>query len=100
MNTAVTMKSLRKTKKWFSSASIQIVNGTPFERYGWVSKEYVVLDPPYYIANHPSPVLATPQDDAKILCWLNTYDALRVIGEAEDFYIVSLHGAAGFMKKE
>lgn len=78
----------------------QIVNGTPFERYGWVSKEYVVLDPPYYIANHPSPVLATPQDDAKILCWLNTYDALRVIGEAEDFYIVSLHGAAGFMKKE
>lgn len=78
----------------------QTVNGTPFERYGWVSKEYVVLDPPYYIANHPSPVLATPQDDAKILYWLNTYDALRVIGEAEDFYIVSLQGAAGFMKKE
>ena len=78
----------------------QIVNGTPFERYGWVSKEYVALDPPYYIANHPSPVLAAPQDDAKILCWLNTYDALRVIGEVADFYIVSLHGAAGFMKKE
>ncbi len=91
---------LEESKEMVFIRFYQLVNGTPFERYGWVSKEYVVLDPPYYIANHPSPVLAAPQDDAKILCWLNTYDALRVIGEVADFYIVSLQGAAGFMKKE
>lgn len=91
---------LEKSEEMVFIRFYQTVNGTPFEHYGWVSQEYVILDPPFYIANHPSPVLATPQDDAKILCWLNTYDALRVIGEVENFYIVSLHGAAGFVEKE
>lgn len=75
-------------------------NNNISEKNGWISKEYVILDPPYYIANHPSPVLALPQTNAKKLCYLSTYDSLRVIGEINEYYIVSINCATGFVIKE
>lgn len=78
----------------------EIISDVVFDKYGWISKAYVLLDPPCLIANHPTPIFALPQEDAKKLGYLSTYDSLRVIGEVNDYYIVSCDAAAGFVKKE
>ena len=77
-----------------------IISDTIIDKYGWISKEYVILDPPFFIANHPTAVFALPEENAKKLCCLDTYDSLRIIGEFNSYYIVSLNFAVGFVQKE
>lgn len=97
---AKSVEVLEESNNLYCIIFYDLSNNDISEKKGWISKEYVVLDPPYYIANHPSPVLALPQTNAKKLCYLSTYDSLRVIGEIDEYYIVSINCATGFVIKE
>lgn len=67
---------------------------------GWLDSDYCVCAAPYYIALHPTQVRIAPKVGTSIICYMDTYDSLRVLYEINDYYCVSINGAVGFVEKE
>ncbi|MDR0928144.1 MAG: SH3 domain-containing protein [Oscillospiraceae bacterium] len=66
---------------------------------GWVPSAYVLKDPAYYAATIETPVLAYPAADAKRVGLIDPGTELAIIAETDDYYIVSLRSASGFIAK-
>ncbi|MDR0928322.1 MAG: SH3 domain-containing protein [Oscillospiraceae bacterium] len=66
---------------------------------GWVQSAYVLKDPAYYAASVETPVLAYPAADAKRVGLIDPGTELAIIAETDDYYIVSLRSASGFIAK-
>ncbi len=67
---------------------------------GWLDSDYCICAAAYYIALHPTQIRISPKVDASIICYMDTYDSLRVLYEINDYYCVSINGAVGFVEKE
>ena len=67
---------------------------------GWLDSDYCVCAAAYYIAMHPTQIRIAPKADASLICYIDTYDSLRVLYEINDYYCVSINGAVGFVEKE
>ena len=66
---------------------------------GWVRAEYVIIDPPYFETEQETPVLAYGEADAPRVALLPTGERLPVLLETEGYYVVALHGGAGWIAK-
>ena len=66
---------------------------------GYVSSAYVLLDPEWYESDAATPIYAYPSEDAKRVALMPRGKRVAVITETDDYYVVSLRGAAGFILK-
>src|SRR5699024_5342351 len=68
---------------------------------GWVLTEYVVQNPMTLILRADNvPAYAAPSSQAKKVGSLPAYTRLTVIGEWDDYYVVSLRNAAACIRKD
>ena len=65
---------------------------------GWVREEFLLLDPQYVTFSAETPVLAWPSSDAPWIGLLDAGSAVPVLGEWDEYTIISLRGASGFVK--
>lgn len=73
------------------------VNG---EKYaGWVKGEYVLADPTYFQASVETPVYALPAAGSKRVGLLDIGATHPILGEIDNFMVISLRGACGFVLK-
>lgn len=65
----------------------------------WVRNWYVVLDPAYYITDEQTAVYAYGDTTAPRVALLAKNEELPIIKETDEWCVVSLRGAAGWIKK-
>lgn len=66
---------------------------------GWVRKEYVLVNPDYFIPDGETPVYAMPSGSAKRVGLISGETRYPIIGEIDGFLVISLRGASGFVVK-
>lgn len=66
---------------------------------GYVSSAYVLLDPEWYESDAVTPIHAYPAETAKCIALMPRGKRVAVISETDDYYVVNLRGAAGFILK-
>lgn len=86
-----TFPVLQKDGKWWYVSA----NG----QSGWINSSYALIDPEYFYPATETPVLAYASPDAKRVGLVETGDQLAIIAETNDYYVVSLRGASGFISK-
>ena len=86
-----TFPVLQKNGKWWYVHS----NG----QSGWINSNYALIDPQYFYPATETPVLAYASSDAKRVGLVEGGAQLAIIAETNDYYIVSLRGASGFVSK-
>ncbi len=64
---------------------------------GWVRKEYVLMNPTYFTPNEETPVYAMPCSGSKRVGLIDSGTSYPVIGLFDDFLVISLRGASGFV---
>lgn len=67
---------------------------------GYVRSDYVVVDPAWYTAEAETAVYAMPSVDSKRVGLLPAGNPYMIIDEYENYYVISLRGASGFILKE
>lgn len=65
---------------------------------GWVKNQYVVIDPAMYVTTTETPVYAYP-DSMKRVALLDPGLNLPIIHDSGEWYVVSLRGASGWIRK-
>ena len=66
---------------------------------GWLNADYIVIDPAWYRTDAGTPVYAWNDDHAPKVALLDKNVILPILKEEEDWLIVSLRGAAGWIRK-
>lgn len=66
---------------------------------GWVRKEYVLVNPDYFVPDGETPVYAMPSGSSKRVGLINNEARYPIIGEINGFLVISLRGASGFVSK-
>ena len=66
---------------------------------GWVRSDYIVIDPAYYLTDAQTAVYAYEDTMAPRVALLDGGTKLPIIAEMEDWYVVSLRGASGWIRK-
>ncbi|MBQ3156985.1 MAG: hypothetical protein IJB81_08685 [Clostridia bacterium] len=66
---------------------------------GWVRKEYVLVNPNYFIPDGETPVYALPSGNSKRVGLIYGETGYPIIGEMNGFFAISLRGASGFVAK-
>lgn len=87
---------IAKQDVWFNVVYVD-TNGIRYQ--GWVKGEYVLVNPAYFHAGVETAVYAFPATDAKRVGLLDAGASHPIIGELNDFWIISLRGACGFVEK-
>lgn len=72
-------------------------NASPLQ--GWVLSDYIVRDPSFVTTTKATYVYAVPSRSAKKVGQLISGTQLVVIGEYDDFWVVNLRSASGFIYK-
>ena len=60
---------------------------------------YVLLEPYWFESDAATPIYAYPSEDAERVALMPRGKRVAVIMETDDYYVVSLRGAAGFILK-
>ena len=66
---------------------------------GWVRSDYIVIDPSYYLTDSQTVVYAYGDTLAPRIALLDGGTKLPIIAEMDDWYVVSLRGASGWIRK-
>ncbi len=66
---------------------------------GWINSDYIVINPAWYLAEQETPVYAWNDLSAPKVALLDEDTRLPVLKEEEDWYVISLRGAAGWIHK-
>lgn len=66
---------------------------------GWVNTEYLAVDPAWYVTDADTPVYAWNDTNAPKVALLEKDTQLAVLKIEEDWLVVSLRGAAGWIRK-
>ncbi len=87
---------LEESGVWYRVACQQS-DGTEIQ--GWVRGEYVLRNPRYYTASGSTAVYAMPVNGAKRVGLISGGKEYPIIGEYGGYWVISLRGACGFVKK-
>ena len=66
---------------------------------GWVNKDYVVVNPAWYVTEYKTIVYAWNDEGALKVAQLDEGTRLPILKEDGAWYLVSLRGAAGWIRK-
>ncbi|MBO4885430.1 MAG: SH3 domain-containing protein [Clostridia bacterium] len=66
---------------------------------GWISLDYIVINPAWYVTEKKTPVYAWNDTAAFKVALLDKATRLPILKEEGDWYLVSLRGAAGWIHK-
>lgn len=66
---------------------------------GWVSMDYIAIDPAWYRCDAATPVYAWGDTDAPKVALLSKGDSLPILKDEGDWLVVSLRGASGWIRK-
>ena len=66
---------------------------------GWVKSDYLAIDPAWYVCDETIPVYAFGDHMAPKVALLSRGDKLPILKNEEDWVVVSLRGAAGWIYK-
>ena len=66
---------------------------------GWVKSDYIVIDPAWYRTDASTPVYAWNDTTAPKVALLNRNVTVPVLKEDGDWLVISLRGAAGWVRK-
>lgn len=66
---------------------------------GYVRSDYVLVDPIWYTTEEETPVYAIPSNESKRVGLLPAGNKYMIIAEYDNFYVISLRGASGFILK-
>lgn len=66
---------------------------------GWVKKDYILVNPQYFIPREETPVYAIPSHNSKRVGLISGETSYPIIGELDGFLAISLRGASGFVIK-
>lgn len=87
---------IEENESWYNV----IYSNKEGRRYnGWVRKEYVLINPNYFIPNGETPVYAIPSSSSKCIGLISNGTNYPIIGEFNGFLAISLRGASGFVVK-
>lgn len=84
------------TESWDGWAACYAMDGS---RSGWVRSDYLMIDPSWYVTDEATPVYAWGNTLAPRVALLSSGETLPILLEREDFVVISLRGAAGWIKK-
>lgn len=66
---------------------------------GYLKGAYVLLDPEWYAPTVNTPIYAYPTEDAKRVALMPRGKRVAIIYKTDEYYIVSLRGASGYILK-
>ena len=66
---------------------------------GWLSADYIFINPAWYLTEEATPVYAWNDTASPRVALLDRDSRLPILKEEEDWYLVSLRGAAGWIHK-
>ena len=66
---------------------------------GWVNADYIVINPAWYVTEKKVTVYAWDDISAPKIALLDKDSRLPILKEEEDWYLVSLRGAVGWIHK-
>ncbi len=66
---------------------------------GWINADYIVINPAWYVTEKETAVYAWNDTAAPKVALLDKDTRLPILKEEEDWYLVSLRGAAGWIHK-
>ena len=66
---------------------------------GWINADYIVINPGWYVTEGKTRVYAWNDETALKVALLDKDVKLPILKEDDDWYVVSLRGAAGWIKK-
>jgi len=66
---------------------------------GWINEDYIFINPAWYIANKNTPVYAWNDTAAPRVALLDGDTRLPILKEEGGWYLVSLRGAVGWIRK-
>ena len=66
---------------------------------GWVRSDYIMVDPAYYVTDEAVQVYAYGDTMAPRVALLDKGEKLPILHDAGDWFVVSLRGAAGWIRK-
>lgn len=66
---------------------------------GWINSEYIVINPSWYVTETETAVYAWNDAAAPKVALLDKETRLPILKEEGDWYIVSLRGAVGWVRK-
>lgn len=84
------------TESWDGWATCYAADGS---LTGWVRSDYIMIDPAYYTTDDDTPVYAWGNMLAPRVALLDAGETLPILLDREDWVVVSLRGAAGWIKK-
>ena len=80
--------------EWYDATYMADVHAS-----GYVKIAYVLLEPYWFESDAATPIYAYPSEDAERVALMPRGKRVAVIRETDDYYVVSLRGAAGFILK-
>lgn len=66
---------------------------------GWINSDYIVINPAWYVAEKETAVYAWNDTVAPKVALLDKDTRLPILKEEDDWYVISLRGAAGWIHK-
>ena len=66
---------------------------------GWVNADYIVINPAWYVTEELTAVYAWDDTAAPKVALLDKDTRLPILKEEDDWYVISLRGAAGWIHK-
>ena len=84
------------SESWDGWADCSYADGS---KTGWVRSDYIVIDPAYYLTDAQTAVYAYGDTMAPRVALLDKGIKLPIVAEMDDWYVVSLRGASGWIRK-
>ena len=66
---------------------------------GWINASYIFINPAWYVTEKETPVYAWNGADAPRVALLDKDTRLPILQEEDEWYLVSLRGAVGYIHK-
>lgn len=89
-------KTIPVIQSYNGEAEIYYDNGS---KTGWVYTDYLVINPSWYYCDQAVPVYAYGDKNAPRVGYVAKGTKMPIIQELNDWYVVSLRAAAGFIRK-
>ena len=66
---------------------------------GWINSDYIVINPAWYVTEKKTTVHAWDETEAPKVALLDKDTRLPILKEEDDWYLISLRGAVGWIHK-